>query len=151
MVDVRRFKIYVATTGVWKGYDYIVMPDGRKVSVSPGKYLTVFSEKPLIFGFEDMTEEIGESPDWDFDEPKLEVVEETGVFKRRVKLRATYTAVYEVYLYFDNTLLYRFTPGFYSVDIEFIYTEIGWLPVAAGAAAILFGLAVVSVRRLKKR
>jgi hypothetical protein len=74
MVDYKRFSIFVATTKVHKGWDYVILPDGRKISVPPGKYLKAFQEKPLVFGLEDLTEEIGEKPDWDFDEPRCEVV-----------------------------------------------------------------------------
>uniref|UniRef100_A0AAU6PXD2 Ribosomal protein S4 n=1 Tax=Ligamenvirales sp. TaxID=2832923 RepID=A0AAU6PXD2_9VIRU len=39
MVDFKRFSIYVANRKVRKGWDYIILPDGKRVSVEPGKYL----------------------------------------------------------------------------------------------------------------
>ena len=151
MVDVKRFKIYVTNTKVWKGWDYVVLPDGRKVEVPPGKYVKVFSEVPLVFGFEDLTEEIGQRPDWDFNEPRLEVVEESGIITKKVKMRATYEAAYEVHLYFDDALVHEFKPGAYSVDIEFSYTEVEWPIIAGALVPIAFGLAVVVASELAKR
>ncbi|MEM4975719.1 MAG: hypothetical protein QXT64_00165 [Desulfurococcaceae archaeon] len=151
MVDFKRFSIYVANRKVRKGWDYIILPDGKRVSVEPGKYLKLLSEKPLKFGFEDLTEEIGEKPDWDFDEPICEVVEETGIVSKKVRLKCTYGAGYENHLYFDNVLIYKFTPGGYTVEISFTYTD--WKPVIMGvvggvaATAAIITAAIYARRR----
>jgi hypothetical protein len=137
MVDYRRFKTYVVNTGVWKGYDYIILPDGSRVGVEPGKYLKLFSEEPLVFGFEDLTEELGERPDWDFDEPKCEVVDESGFIMKTVRLKCTYTAGYENHLYFNNTLVAVFERGSYTKEVEFDYID--WAPI------IMIGLGVLLI------
>jgi len=132
---VRKFSVYDETRGVWKGWDYVVLPDGRRVDVAPGKYVRVFSEEPLTFGFEDMTEEVGEAPDYDFDEPLLTVVGESGFVTKNVRLRAKYGGSRKIRLYYGNTEVHVFSPGFYTADVEFTYTEVGWLMIAAAIPA----------------
>ncbi|MEM4977234.1 MAG: hypothetical protein QXT64_07920 [Desulfurococcaceae archaeon] len=142
-VDFKRFSIYVVNAKVRKGWDYVVLPDGRRLPVKPGKYLKLLSEKPLRLGFEDLTEEIGEKPDWDFDEPTCEVVEEKGVVRKTVKLKCFYGAGYTNRLYFDDVLLHEFKPGSYGVEIVLTYTD--WRPVIIGGiiltAAVILGAA----------
>jgi len=69
------------------------LPNGR-ILVVPGKHIKVFNEKPLTFGFEDMTEEIAEKPDYDYQQPYIEVIQETKNFiVNTVKLKYTYTSI----------------------------------------------------------
>ena len=97
------------------------MPDGR-IRVVPGKYVKVFSEKPLAFGFEDMTEEIDEKPDYDYQQPYIEVIQETrNLMVNIVKLKYTYKGDYENHLYFNNVLIRKFKPGEDKGEIEISY------------------------------
>ena len=68
------------------------MPKGR-ILVVPGKHIKVFNGKPPAFGFEDMTKEIAEKPDYDYQQPYIEVIQETRNFiVNTVKLKYTYTS-----------------------------------------------------------
>jgi len=51
------------------------LPNGRTLVV-PGKHIKAFNGKPLASGFEDMTEEIAEKPDYDYQQPCIEVIRE---------------------------------------------------------------------------
>jgi hypothetical protein len=68
-------------------------PTGRKIPVQPGKYVKIFSKRPLKFGFEDLIEEarLRARPDWDYDEPLCEAREEKswGLIENRVKVTLT--------------------------------------------------------------
>ncbi len=106
----RYFRLYVHNTRVWKGWDWVILPDGRKVSVSPGKYLKFYrvEEDFVEAGFEDLTEEIGQHPDYDYDEPVFQVRllgESDGVAVLEVKI-VKYTAAYTNSLYVDGVLLW---------------------------------------------
>lgn len=123
MVDYKRFSTFVKNTGVRKGWDYVVKPDGTRVAVEPGKYFRVSTEKPLVFGIEDLTEEIGQTPDWDFNEPICEVLEESGLFRKTIRLKCTYSSGYENHLYFDNKLVEEFESGSYVREVEISYMD----------------------------
>jgi len=149
-MDFKRFSIYVRNTKVLKGWDWIVLPDGRRVSVAPGKYLKPISEKPLVFGFEDLTVEIGEKPDWDFNEPRCELVSETGVFKKNVKLRCTYEAAYTNELRFNGKTIAVFEAGTYTRDVEFTYVD--WTAVGLAIIGVVgAGAAVYGIGKAKKK
>jgi hypothetical protein len=123
LVDIERFSLYVATKNVWKTWSHVILPDG-KILMVPGKYIKVSSEKPLAFGFEDMTEEIGENPDYDYQQPYIEVIQETKNFiVNTIKLKYTYKGDYENHLYFDNVLIRKFKPSKEKEEgeIEFSY------------------------------
>jgi len=68
-----------------------------------------------------------------------------------VRLKCTYGAGYENHLYFDNVLIYKFTPGGYTVEISFTYTD--WKPVIMGvvggvaATAAIITAAIYARRR----
>ena len=55
------------------------MPNGRIPAV-PSKHIKAFNEKPPAFGFKDMTEENAEKPDYDYQQPYIEVTQETKNF-----------------------------------------------------------------------
>jgi len=55
------------------------LPNGR-ILVVPGKHIKAFNGKPLALGFKDMTEEIAEKPDYDYQQPYIEVIQETKNF-----------------------------------------------------------------------
>jgi hypothetical protein len=126
--DVRKFKIYVVNTRVWKGFDYIVLPDGRVVSVTPGKYMKVTANS---FGFEDLTEELGQKPDYDYDEPACTIESVSGVVFKTVKLRCRYTAGYENHLYYGKVKVFEFKPGSYTREISFSYMDRGETALAS--------------------
>jgi hypothetical protein len=75
---LKQFWIYVRNTNVAKGWDWVIMPDGRRINVTPGKYMViqeVEQGKRWKIGFEDLTEELSSDypPDFDYDDPLLGV------------------------------------------------------------------------------
>jgi hypothetical protein len=147
MVDPKKFWIHCLRSDVKKGYDWIEIK-GKRMSVTPGKYLKIYS--PTHFGFEDLTEEVGEWwIDWDYDEPDVTVVEEKGLFRKNVKLHCRYTSNEVVNrLYYNNTLVHEFTPGFYEIDIEFSYLDL--VPVLIGIGAVAVPLVILGTKYYKK-
>jgi hypothetical protein len=142
--DVRKFRIFTVNTRVWKGYDYIILPDGRLVKVAPGKYMRV---TPNSFGFEDLTEELGQKPDWDYDEPACTFTVSGVVFKT-VTLRCRYTGGYENHLYYGRIKVYEFKPGSYTRDITFSYLDRGETALASIILGVVGGgLAYARTRR----
>lgn len=144
MFDVRKFRVYVVNTGVWKGFDYIVLPDGRVVSVTPGKYMRVAANS---FGFEDQTEELGQKPDYDYDEPFCTFTVSGVVFKT-VKLSCRYGAGYENHLYYGKVKVFEFEPGSYTREISFNYLDRGETALASMIlGAVGGGIAYARTRR----
>ena len=90
MVDVTRFWIFIPLIRWGVGWDWVMDPTGRKIPVRPGKYVKIYSTRPLKFGFEDTVEEapIRERPDWDYNEPVCEAREERswGLIENRVRV-----------------------------------------------------------------
>jgi hypothetical protein len=125
LVDVKRFWIYVHTTRVKKGWDWVELPDGRRVSVQPGKYMRVFEVdgKPA-FGFEDLTEEIGETPDYDYETPMCIVEEELDGVQKAARLRCRFTGRYRVSLYYDGVKVAEFWWGKLAEAPQFTYIDV---------------------------
>jgi len=121
-LDVHRppyalFWIYVHDTGVKKGWNWLVMPDGQLVSVPEGKYVQVIELEPgkkWSIGFEDLTAELPEGGiDWDYDDPLLEV-ERMGESKLLVK-GVRFEGIYRHDLYYLDRLVYKdFGAGTYT-------------------------------------
>jgi hypothetical protein len=144
--DVRKFRIFTVNTGVWKGYDYVVLPDGRVVSVTPGKYMVVSANS---FAFEDLTEELGQKPDWDFAEPACTIESVSGVVFKTVKLRCKYSAGYENHLYYGKVKVFEFKPGTYTREISFSYLDRGETALASMIlGAVGGGIAYARTRRV---
>jgi hypothetical protein len=124
-VDVKRFWIYVHTTRVKKGWDWVELPDGRRVSVPPGKYMRVFEVdgKPA-FGFEDLTEEIGETPDYDYETPMCIVEEELDGVQKAARLRCRFTGRYRVSLYYDGVKVAEFWWGKLAEAPQLTYVDV---------------------------
>jgi hypothetical protein len=114
---ISHFSIYVTDTEVWKYWDYLMLPDGSRVSIPAGKYYKIFSYRPFSFGIEEMTEEIGESPDWDFNEPKITVLSLTSLRPPHGSLRIEWEAVYHNILYYDGQQLLDMPSGTGSTEI----------------------------------
>jgi hypothetical protein len=143
MFNPRKFKIYVVNTKVWKGYDYVILPDGRLVKVTPGKYMRVTTNS---FAFEDLTEELGQKPDYDYDEPACTFTVSGVVFKT-VKLRCRYTAGYENHLYYGKVKVFEFKPGGYEREISFRYVDRAEGIIASALAGVAGGGATYLLRR----
>jgi hypothetical protein len=124
-VNVKRFWIYVHTTRVKKGWDWVELPDGRRVSVPPGKYMRVFEVdgKPA-FGFEDLTEEIGETPDYDYETPMCIVEEELDGVQKAARLRCRFTGRYRVSLYYDGVKVAEFWWGKLAEAPQLTYVDV---------------------------
>jgi hypothetical protein len=90
LVDVTRFWIFIPLIRWGVGWDWVMDPAGRRIPVPPGKYVRIYSTKPLRFGFEDVIEEarLRVKPDWDYDEPLCEAFEEKswGLVENRVRV-----------------------------------------------------------------
>jgi len=109
--NVRRFWIYVHNTKVKKGWNWVVLPDGTIKHVKPMKYLKIYSKKPLVFGFEDLTEEIGEKPDWDFNEPYCQVLDQKGVVFLQSNLKMSQKGGYKVTLFYGRRKIFTLGGG----------------------------------------
>lgn len=102
--------IFVRNTGMKKGWNWLIFPNGRYVEISPGKYMKVEKlDSGITLGkvwrvkFEDLTEEI-ERVDWDFNQPVLTV----QALDRTVRVEGAYFAgAYKHDLYWANVCLYE--------------------------------------------
>ncbi|RLA85667.1 MAG: hypothetical protein DRG31_02350 [Deltaproteobacteria bacterium] len=146
MVDVTRFKLYVYNTKVWKGWDWVKLPDGRVLKVREGKYLKIYKKAPkyLLLGFEDLTEEIGQRPDYDCDEPVFEVRDLGGFLFKKLKVRVLrFGGGYQAALYYDNKLIWdrkkHGTPWETEIEyVDWIHATLLGLSVGAAIAGIGF-------------
>ena len=153
MVDIRKFKIYVRNTKVWKGYDYVVLPDGRVVGVPPGKYVrvTTVDNKPA-FGFEDVTEEIGQKPDYDYDEPSCIVESESGFIVKKCVLKCRIGAGYTVDLYYDDKLIAQGLTGVRELPaIQLTYISIPELLGTVAGVGVLGAVVTYLIRKRVRR
>jgi len=131
MVDLNKFWIYVHTTGVKKGYNWIELPDGTRMSVPEGKYMKIFTvDNKNAFGFEDLTEEIGETPDYDFETPMCIILDEIGETNINVSLDCKFTGRYRVSLYYDGIKISEFWWGKLRSFPNFTYTKVAVAPTA---------------------
>lgn len=94
---LKQFWIYVHNTKVKKGWDWIVMPDGSTVTITPGKYMRIEEieqGKKWRIGFEDLTEELGHdyTVDYDYDDPLLEIelIKTRQLLIRGIRFEGTY-------------------------------------------------------------
>jgi hypothetical protein len=69
-------------------------------------------------GFEDLTREAGESPDYDYDEPRLEEVFYDVANRNKIRFKASYGGMKTTKLYYMDKLIYTFNPGTYTVEFE---------------------------------
>jgi hypothetical protein len=146
LVDLKLFNIYVRTSRVRKGYDWLVLPDGSRITVKPGKYMSIV---PSGFGFEDLTEEIGEEPDYDFDEPFCVIEEESGFIVKKVKMKCDIGSARTIDLYYGDKLVASGLIGYRgNIPVEFEYTSI---PELFGTAAGIGAAVAVAVLVAKKR
>jgi len=104
---IKQFNIYVKNTRVRKYWDHLILPDGTRVDIPEGKYFKIYSLWPIEFGIEELTEEIGEEPDWDFDEPKVRILFLTSIKDPHGKLLLGWKASYRSILYFGDRLVYE--------------------------------------------
>jgi hypothetical protein len=144
MVNLKLFNIYVTDTMVRKGYDWVILPDGTKIGVTPGKYMRI---TPNGFAFEDITEEAGEgTPDYDFDEPAC-TVSESGFIVKKVTLKcvAGIGRVGGIDLYYGDKLIASGLKGYGELPpIQFSYVsmpEMLGLTTGIGALGALIALA----------
>jgi hypothetical protein len=129
MVDLKKFWVYIHTTKVKKGYDWVELPDGRKINVSEGKYMKIFKvDDKDAFGFEDLTEEIGETPDYDFETPMCVILDEIGETDISVSLDCKFTGRYRVSLYYDGIKISEFWWGKLRDFPSFTYTKTAVAP-----------------------
>jgi hypothetical protein len=117
---MKRLYIYCLTKKVWKYWDYLILPDGSIVSIPAGKYYKRFSYKPYSFGIEEMTEEIGEKPDWDFDEPRITILSLASLRPPYGRLKIEWSARYYNILYCDGRLLLDMPSGTGSAEVTMI-------------------------------
>jgi hypothetical protein len=144
VLDLRKFKIYVVDRRVWKGYDYVILPDGDVVKVRPGKYMKVTARG---FAFEDLTEELNQEPDYDYDEPSCSIESVSGFVVKTVKLRCSYGSSYNIRLYYGAVKVHEFERGFYDKVITFKYIDRAEAVIASALAGLVGGGATYYLRR----
>jgi hypothetical protein len=147
--DVKKFYIYVAESRVWKLYDKIILPDGRVVTEAPGRYMKIIGNS--IFGFEDNTEEVGERPDWDYNEPYCVVEDIRGIVYKTVKLKCDFDGRdHHVHLYYGRMKVAEFEPGTYSRDIMFTYIDRDEVMLTSlGVGGVAGGLTYYTVKNIE--
>jgi len=151
---LRQFWIHVLDTDVKKGWDCIEVR-GERISVPEGKYMQIDEiepEKMWWIAFEDLTEEIGEIPNYDFDEPLLEV---TLIKPGTLKVKGLwYTSFYRQSLYFKETALYEdFGAGEFEDFGEWTVTypvPVPWWAALLGISSMILG-AIVTGYAVKHR
>lgn len=144
MVDIKHFHIWVRPTDVKKGWDWIEIR-GQRRSIAPGKYVKIYG--PRKFGFEDLTEEIGETPDYDYNEPLVEVVEERGVIQKTIVLRITWDAGYHIQLYYKGRLVSDSQSGAgQTVTIN----EVNYSPIVIGGAIAVPAIVITMMARRRR-
>jgi len=116
---IKQFNIYVENTGVRKYWDYLILPDGRRVNIPEGKYFRIHSLWPIYFGIEDYTEEIGEQVDWDFNEPEIKVRSLKSIREPHGVLVLDWSASYTNRLYIGDRFIYRMPEGTKTATVEF--------------------------------
>lgn len=113
---IRDMWIYVHHTNTRKGWNWLILPSGERLSVPSGKYVQVKEVKPgrvWQVGFEDLTEEIeSDNPvDWDYDEPLL-TVELLSTKPRKFRIKGVQvTGIYYHDLWVGNKLIYEHIGG----------------------------------------
>lgn len=145
-MDLKRFRIYVPDTRVWKGWGYIIDPLARRIEVDPPyKYMVIVDN---TFMFEASTEELGESPDWDYNNPRCTVLDFGGFWTKTIQLNCLFQknpgdSFHSVELYYGDLFIGEFDcTGMEECRINrtFEMTESGIgriaLPAAVGIAAI---------------
>lgn len=151
MFDLKKFWIADITSGVVKTYDRIGLTDRRPIPVPPGKYLKIYDDRS--FGFEELTEEIGEKPDWDYDEPYCVVKEVTGFIRKTVRLKYRFSGEHEIYLCYGimTTAWFapvcRFRPGEYEGEVTFSYIDRDEALMACAGAGVAAGGAGYAVAK----
>jgi hypothetical protein len=141
MVDVKKFWLYVHTTKVKKGWDWVELPDGRRISVPEGKYVKVMTiDGKTAIGFEDLTEEIGDNPDWDYQTPLCIIDEEVDGVHKVAKLRCIFTGRYHVSLFYEGVKVAEFwwgkifdAPSFSYIDVQELAQQLSVAPAPAPA------------------
>jgi len=149
MEQLKQFWIHVLDTDVKKGWDWIEVK-GERISVPDGKYMRIEEvEKGKVWQtmFEDLTEEIGEIPNYDFNEPILEVtLIKPGTLKVRGLL---YEGLYRQSLYFKQNILYEdFGAGTFEDFGEWTVTypvPIPWIPIILGI--LILGIIAAAIRK----
>jgi hypothetical protein len=143
MFNPRKFRLYVSAIRVWIYYDKVVLPDGRVVSVNPGKYFKIetTADGKTAIRFEDVVEEIGLKPDWDYNQPYCVIDSVSGFVAKSVSMRCRHTIgwagdVANV-LYYGNVVVARFS-GFrrelYPVSFGYLDRDEALIAAAGGAA-----------------
>jgi hypothetical protein len=128
---------------VRKGYDWLVLPDGRRVSIPPGKYMRL---APSGFGFEDWTEEIEQMPDYDYDEPAC-TVSESGFVVRTVTVRCWLGGLTTVDLYYGDELVISEIRAGREYTGSFTYVSLRDVAFTAGAGGAIAVLLYLLTRR----
>jgi hypothetical protein len=89
-------------------------------------------------GFEDLTEEIGEKPDWDYQTPMCIVDEEVDGVQKVAKLRCRFNGRYHVSLFYEGVKVAEFwwgktfeAPSFSYLDVQALAQQ---LPIAPAPA-----------------
>ena len=143
MFDPRKFRLYVSALRVWIYYDKVVLPDGRVVAVNPGKYLKIVTtaDGKTAIGFEDVVEELGLKPDYDYDEPYCVIDSVSGFVAKTVSMRCRHTIGWAGdspnTLYYGRVEVARFSGSraeLYPVGFGYLDRDEALIAAAGGAA-----------------
>lgn len=126
--DPLKFRLYVEMLNVWIYYDKVVLPDGRVVAVSPGKYFKIerTSDGKTVIRFEDVVEELGLKPDYDYNQPYCVIDSVSGFVNKTVKMRCRHSIGWaggkSDVLYYGNVRVGAFSgfKDFYPVSFSYI-------------------------------
>jgi hypothetical protein len=143
MFNPRKFRLYVSALDVWIYYDKVVLPGGRVVDVNPGKYFKIetTADGKTVIKFEDVVEELGLRPDYDYDEPYCVIDSVSGFVAKSVSMRCRHTIGWAGgeanVLYYGNVVVARFS-GFrtelYPVSFGYLDRDEALIAAAGGAA-----------------
>jgi hypothetical protein len=105
------------------GVEYVMLPYyGESYICSVGGEVPCpyrqYEQPTFDLRFEDLTREVGESPDYDYDEPWIVEIDYDVVNKKWIKFRAKYGGNYTTKIYYMDKLIYTFNPGTYTVEFE---------------------------------
>jgi hypothetical protein len=150
--DPRKFRLYVEALNVWIYYDKVVLPDGRVISVSPGKYMKIerTGDGKIAVGFEDVVEELGLRPDYDYNQPYCVIDSVSGFVVKTVNMmcrhRIGWTRESNV-LYYGNVMVGAFSGFKDFYPVSFSYLDRDEALIVAGIGAVAGGGGAYAVTR----
>ena len=143
MFDPKKFRLFVQALNVWIYYDKVILPDGRVVAVSPGKYFKIerTDDGKTVIRFEDIVEELGLKPDYDYNQPYCVIDSVSGFVAKTVSMRCRHSIGYTSpnVLYYGNIKVGEFVGFKDFYPVSFSYLDRDEALIAAGVGAVAGG------------